>query len=158
MTKSNTSVILLLIFDLDNMNDDLKIDVYQQVVNGADCDIETVKKNTCVLFAKKYADCMKEIYFYSSDFMLDGEDVFQMEYNIKYTNGELRYGNCMLDTKDILTAYSFADYDELKDYFARKYSDDENAWQNIIEEMKGKGLSPDVDEQVGDSGFMTNMF
>lgn len=140
------------------MNVDLKIDVYKRVVNRADCDIEAVKKNTCVLFAKKYANCMKEIYFYSSDFMGDGEDVFQMDYNIEYLNGEFKYGNCMVDTKDIIPAFGFTNYEDLKKYLAEKYVDDEKAWQKIVNEMKEKGLEPGVDEQVGGSDFMTNMF
>lgn len=140
------------------MNEDLKIDVFKRVVNSADCDRETVKKNTCILFAKKYANCMKDIYFYSSDFMGDGEDVFQLDYNIKYTNGEFKYGNCLIDTKEILSAFNFANYEELKNYFTNKFVDDEKAWQKIIQEMEGKGLSPGVDEQVGGSDYMTNMF
>ena len=140
------------------MNEDLKIDVYQRVVNDADCDKETVKKNTCVLFANKFANGKKDIYFYSSDFMGDGVDVFQLDYNIEYANGEMKYGNCMIDTKEILSAFGFANYEELKNYFVGKYDDDENAWKSIIKEMEGKGLSPGVDEQEGGPGFMTNMF
>ena len=140
------------------MNEDLKIEVYRRVVNNADCDEETVKKNVCILFAKKYANCMKEVYFYSSDFMGDGEDVFQLDYNIEYTNGEIRSGNCMIDTKEILPAFGFANYDELKKYLAEKYVDDEDAFRKIVQEMVGKGLEPGVDEQVGEPGFMTNMF
>ena len=141
------------------MNENLKIDVYQRVVNGADCDVETVKKNTCVLFANKFANGKKDIYFYSSDFMCDAEDVFQLEYYIEYTNGEIKSGNCMIDTKEILSAFGFANYEELKKYFVEKYDDDdENAWKSIINEMKGKGLSPGVDEQEGGPSFMTNMF
>ena len=41
---------------------------------------EAVKKSACVLYAKKFANGMKEVHFYYSDFMGDGEDLFQMDY------------------------------------------------------------------------------
>lgn len=102
------------------MDEDLKIDVYQRVVNGVDYnEKEAVKKTACVLYAKKFANSMKEIHFYSSDFMGDGEDLFQMDYNVEYSNGEFQNGNCMVDTKDVLSAFGFADYEELKTYLAK---------------------------------------
>ena len=141
------------------MNEDLKIAVYKQVVNGVDpVEKEAVKKTACVLYAKKFANGMKEIHFYSSDFMGDGEDIFQMDYNVEYTNGEFKNGNCMIDTKEVIDALCFADYDELKTYLAKKYNDDEKAWQKIVEEMKEKGLSPSVDESEGEDNFTTNIF
>ena len=91
-----------------------------------------MKKTACVLYAKKFANGMKEIHFYSSDFMGDGEDLFQMDYNIEYTNGDIQNGNCMIDTKEVLQAYGFKDYKALKTYFADKYYDDEKAWQKIV--------------------------
>ena len=140
------------------MNEDLKIYIYQRVVNGVDYnEKEVVKNTTCVLYAKKFANCMREIHFYSSDFMGDGEDLFQMDYNVEYSNGEFQNGNCMVDTKDILSAFDFADYEELKNYLAGKYNDDEKAWQKIVKEMEDKGLSPNVDESEGGPNFMTNM-
>lgn len=140
------------------MNEDLKIYIYQRVVNGVDYnEKEVVKNTTCVLYAKKFANCMREIHFYSSDFMGDGEDLFQMDYNVEYSNGEFQNGNCMVDTKDVLFAFGFADYEELKTYFAEKYNDDEKAWQKIVKEMEDKGLSPNVDESEGVPDFMTNM-
>lgn len=63
----------------------------------------------------------------------------------------------MVDTKDVLSAFGFADYEELKTYLAKKYNDDENAWQKIVKEMEDKGLSPNVDESEGGPDFMTNM-
>ncbi len=65
------------------MNEDLKIDVYQRLVNSTEySEKEAVKKTACVLYAKKFANGMKEVHFYSSDFMGDGEDLFQMDYNM----------------------------------------------------------------------------
>ena len=136
---------------------DLKIDIYQRVVNRADdSEKESIKNTACILFAKRYANNMKEIFFYSSDFMGDGEDLFQMDYNVEYTNGEFLHGDASIETKSVLAAFGFTDYDELKNYFSNKYADDEKAWQKIIDEMKGKGLSPSVDESEGDiySGVM----
>lgn len=140
------------------MNEDLKIDIYQRVVNGVDySEKEAVKKTACVLYAKKFANGMREIHFYSSDFMGDGEDLFQMDYNIEYSNGDFQNGNCMIDTKEILSAFEFSNYEELKSYLAGKYNDDEKAWQKIVEEMKKKGLSPSVDESEGGDNFVTNI-
>ena len=140
------------------MNEDLKIDVYKRIVNEAESnEKEAIKKTACILYVNKFANGMKEIYFYSSDFMGEGKDVFQMDYNIEYTNGEFQNGNCMIDIKDVITAFGFADYKELKTYFAEKYKDDMKAWQKIVKEMEEKGLSPSVDESEGDSSFMTNM-
>ena len=141
------------------MNEDLKITVYQRVVNNVDsAEKDAVKKNACVLYAKKFANGMKEIHFYSSDFMGDGEDLFQMDYNVEYTNGEFKNGNCMVDTKDVLSAFGFTNFEELKVYLGKKYNDDEKAWQRIVKEMEDKGLSPNVDENEGGPNFMTNMF
>lgn len=140
------------------MNEDLKIDVYHRVVNGVEfSEKEAVKKSACVLYAKMFANGMKEIHFYSSDFMGDGEDLFQMDYNIEYTNGDFQNGNCMIDTKDVIAAFGFANYDELKSYLGNKYNEDEKAWQKIVDEMQQKGLSPSVDESEGDESFRTNM-
>ena len=140
------------------MNEDLKVDVFQRVINGVDYnEKEAVRKTACVLYAKKFANGMREIHFYSSDFMGDGEDLFQMDYNVEYSNGEFRNGNCMVDTKTILSAFGFADYEELKTYFAEKYNDDEKAWQKIVKEMEDKGLSPSVDENEEDTNFMMNI-
>ena len=140
------------------MNEDLKIAVYKRVVNGVDSsEKEAVKKTACVLYAKKFANGMKEIHFYSPDFMGDGEDLFQMDYNIEYTNGNFQNGNCMIDTKEVVAALGFADYEELKTYLANKYNDDEKGWQKIVEEMQAKDLSPNVDESEGGDNFMTNI-
>lgn len=140
------------------MNEDLKIDVYQRLVNEVDSsEKESVKKTAVVLLAKKFANGIKEVYFFSSDFMDDGEDMFQMDYNIEYTNGDFHSGNCMINVDEVVSAFGFANYDALRAYFADKYSDDENAWQKIIKEMQDKGLSPDVDESEGGNNFITNI-
>ena len=140
------------------MNEDLKIDVYQRLVNSTEySEKEAVKKTACVLYAKKFSNGLREIHFYSSDFMGDGEDLFQMDYNIEYTNGDFQNGNCMIDTTEVLHTYGFKDYEALKNYFAGKYNDDEKAWQKIVKEMQDKGLSPSVDESEGGDNFMTNI-
>ncbi len=63
----------------------------------------------------------------------------------------------MIDTKDVITAFGFTDYKELKTYFAERYKDDIKAWHKIVKEMEEKGLSPSVDESEGDYSFGTNM-
>ena len=43
------------------MNEDLKIDIYQRVVNDVDySEKEAVKKTVCVLYAKKFANGMRK--------------------------------------------------------------------------------------------------
>lgn len=140
------------------MNEDLKIAVYKRVVNGVDhSEKEAVKKTACILYASKFANGSKEIHFYSSDFMNEGEDLFQFEYNIEYSNGDFQHGDGMIDTKEVLEAYGFADYSELKTYFAEKYNDDEKAWHKMVKELEDKGLSPNIDENEGGNDFMTNL-
>lgn len=140
------------------MDENLKLDVQKHLINEVDPSERLAVKNTfCVLFAKKYANSMKEIHFFSSDCMGDDEDYFQMDYNVEYTNGEHQNRNCMIETKDVLLALGFANYEALRDYFIEKYNDNENAWDLIVKEMKEKGLSPDVDKNEGNSYFMTDM-
>ena len=68
---------------------------------------------------------------------------------MEYNNGDIQDGNCSIDADDVLTAFGFKDYEELKSYFLNKYTDDNNAWRNNINEMQEKGLSPMVDENEG---------
>lgn len=140
------------------MNEDLKIDVYKRIVNGVDySEKETVKNTACVLYAKKFANGMREVHFYSSGFMGNGRDQLQIDYNIDYTNGDFQNGSCMIDTKEVIEAFGFTDYKALKTYFANKYNDDEKAWQKIVKEMEDKGLSPSIDESEGGDTIMTNI-
>lgn len=141
------------------MNEDLKIDIYKNIIQKTDSfEKKAVKETICIIFAKKYANCIKEVHFYSSDLLGDNIDVFQLDYNIYYSNGEFRNGNCMVDTKDVISAFGFIKYEELKKYLSDKYLDNENAWKEIIQEFKGKGLSTNVDESQGGDGYFTNIF
>lgn len=140
------------------MNDDLKISFYQKIIRSANPDEEeAIKKTACVLFAKKCANCKKEIHFYSSDLLGDGIDTFLLEYNRYYSNGEFQHGDSLLDTDEIIKAYGFKSYDELKEYLSQKYVDDENAWSAIIKEFEDKGLKLNVDETEGEDGYSTNI-
>ena len=127
------------------MNEDLKKNIYQRVLDY----VEDPKKNVGILLAKRFANATKEIYFYSSDYLGEGKEIFHVEYNMEYNNGDIQDGNCSIDTDDVLTAFGFKDYEELKSYFLNNYTDDNNAWRNIINEMQEKGLSPMVDENEG---------
>ena len=139
------------------MNEDLMIAAYKRILDGVDySEKEAVKKTICILYANKFSNGSKEIHFYSSDFMNDGEDLFQFEYNIEYSNGDFQHGDGLIDTKDVLETFGFADYSELKTYFSEKYKNDENAWHKIVKELKDKGLSPNIDEDEGGNDFMTN--
>ena len=58
---------------------------------------------------------------------------------------------------DFLTKCANEENEELKSYFLNKYTDNNNAWRNIINEMQEKGLSPMVDEDEGGYNYMTNL-
>jgi len=134
------------------MKEELKNNVCKRVINEVeDSEKEAVKQTICVLCAMKFANGAKEIYFYSSDFMNEGIDLFQLEYNVEYANGEFQNGSCMIDTKEIISSFDFVDYGELKAYFVNKYNNDTNAWQKIVQELKDKGLSPSIDESEGEN-------
>jgi hypothetical protein len=140
------------------MNEDLKIDLYKKLINQADSyEKEAIKNTVCILLVKKCSNCIKEIYFYSSDLCNEGIDDFQLEYNIEFSNGEFNGGSCLIDTKEVMEAFGFETYDDLKTYFSQKYSDRDDAWEAIIEEMRAKGLDPSVDENEGEYDFMTNL-
>lgn len=64
----------------------------------------------------------------------------------------------MIGIKEVLSAFGFANYGELKSYIVGKYNDDEKAWQKIVEEMENKGLSPCTDESEGGGNFITNIW
>lgn len=133
-------------------NEDLKKAVYQRVLGYVED-----PKNIGILLAKRFANAIKEIYFYSSDFSGNGKDLFQMEYNMEYDNGDIQEGNCSIDTEDVLSAFGFKDYEELKSYLVNKYNEDNNAWRKIVDEMREKGLSPMVDEDEGGYNYMMNL-
>lgn len=110
------------------------------------------------LVAKQFANGTKDVHFYSSDFMHDGIDLFQLEYNIEYDNGEFKHGDCSLDTDKVLNSFGFTEFQSFKDYLVNKYNNDDDAWKKIVAEMEAKGLKPMPDESVGGTDFMTNIF
>lgn len=117
---------------------------------------ETGIRNKCTLCSKKYANSKKEICFYIES--MDGNDEiqFNIEYHTEYSNGELQDGYAYVDIEELAEAYGMNDFNEIKQYFISKYKDDERAFKNIIENMKGKGLNPYIDETEGeysDNGF-----
>ncbi len=129
------------------MNEDFKIDLYKKLISVADpLEMESMKKSLCILFANKKNNNRKGIYFYSSDLCDDGVEVLQLEYIIELFNGDSKEGNCIVDTDDILAAFNFKTYNDLKRYFYDKYVDKDDAWQSIIQEIKDKGLNPSIDE------------
>ncbi len=139
------------------MNEDLKIDLYKRLVNQADpSEKGAIKETICILSAKKCSNCLKETYFYSSDMANEGFDDFQLEYNVEYSNGDFQYGSCEIATEEVLEAFGFNSYNDLKKYFSDKYIDKDDAWRAIVQEMREKGLEPLVDEGEGDDNFMTN--
>ena len=140
------------------MNEDLKIDLYKKLVSQADTNEKEAIKNTiCILLVKECSNCIKKIYFYSYDLCNEGIDEFLLDYDIEYSNGEFKNGSCIIDTTEVMDAFGFESYDDLKKYFSQKYSDRDDAWKAIIEEMKEKGLNSSVDENEGDYDFMRSI-
>ena len=107
-------------------------------------------RNKCTLCSKRYANSKKEVYFYAES-MEDNDDIqFNIEYHTEYSNGELQDGYAYVDIEELAEAYRMNDFNEIKQYFISKYKDDERAFKNIIEDMKGKGLNPYIDETEGE--------
>ena len=48
--------------------------------------------------------------------------------------------------KEVLKAYSFSDFESLKNYYYKKYNNDRQVWKKIVEELRQKNLNPTVDE------------
>ena len=140
------------------MKEDLKIFAYEHIISNADSEEQqAIKKTCCILYVNKFANGIKYIYFYSSDLFGFGEEDFQLEYDIEYSNGDFQHGDAIISTKELIDAFGFEDYNSLKLYFANKYVDDINAWRKIIMEIQGKGLSPNIDENEGGNNYMTNL-
>ncbi len=140
------------------MKEDLKIFVYERIIDNADSEEQqAIKKTCCILYVNKFANGIKYIYFYSSDLLGVGEEDFQLEYDIEYSNGDSQHGDAIINTKDLIDAFGFEDYNSLKLYFANKYVDDMNAWRKIIMEIQGKGLSPSIEENEGNNNYITNL-
>ena len=140
------------------MKEDLKIFAYEHIISNADSEEQqAIKKTCCILYVNKFANGIKYIYFYSSDLLGFGEEDFQLEYDIEYSNGDFQHGYAIISTKELIDAFGFEDYNSLKLYFANKYVDDINAWRKIIMEIQGKGLSPNIDENEGGNNYMTNL-
>lgn len=99
-----------------------------------------------LLLDKQYSNCTKKVAIYTE--ILDDEDgeMFNIDYDIEYVNGEGKQGNAFVSLEDTLASYGFGSYDEQKKYFEGKYKDDENAFQKIVKELDEKGLDPNVDE------------
>ena len=140
------------------MKEDLKIFAYEHIISNADSEEQqAIKKTCCILYVNKFANGIKYIYFYSSDLLGFGEEDFQLEYDIEYSNGDFQHGDAIISTKELIDAFGFEDYNSLKLYFANKYVDDINAWRKIIMEIQGKGLSPNIDENEVGNNYMTNL-
>ena len=139
------------------MNEDLKIDLYERLVNQAEpSEKGAIKETICILLAKECANCFKDTYFYSSDLINEGFDDFQLESNVEYSNGDFLCRSCIIPTEEVLDAFGFGSYNDLKKYLSDKYIDKDDAWSAIVQEMKDKGLEPSIDEDEGNGDIMTN--
>ena len=99
-----------------------------------------------LLLNKQYSNCTKKVAIYKE--FLDDEigEIFNIDYDIEYVNGEGQQGNAFVSLEDALASYGYASFEELKKYFEGKYKDDEKAFQKIVQELEEKGLEPNVDE------------
>lgn len=117
--------------------------------------------NKCFLFKKEYVNRAKSVVIYTEDLENNGNLVFNVDYDIQYSNGEGQHGNAMVDLEDVLKAYNLRTFNEVVENLKARYENDEKAWQKNVSEMKGKGLDVCDDENEScenENGFyMTNL-
>jgi len=104
-----------------------------------------------ILYSESRANSKKEVYIYIKDLGYNEEEdvVFNVDYHIEYDNGDFQDGNAFVPVEEIFNAYDTGDYDTLRQHFIGHYKGDKEAFTNIINELKKKGLNPNVDESEG---------
>lgn len=105
-----------------------------------------------IIFSEKKGNSHKSVYFYLEDICGDGIISFNIDYEINNVNGTFENGNGFVDLDNVLKAYKFKDYNELKSYLVGKFESDTNAFYSIIADMKSKGITLNVDESKGFEG------
>jgi|GEM_PF-6575788 hypothetical protein len=105
-----------------------------------------------IIFSEKKGNSHKSVYFYLEDICGDGIISFNIDYEINNVNGTFENGNGFVDLDNVLKAYKFKDYNELKSYLVGKFESDTNAFYSIIADMKSKGITLNVDESKGVEG------
>lgn len=105
-----------------------------------------------IIFSEKKGNSHKSVYFYLEDICGDGIISFNIDYEINNVNGTFENGNGFVDLDNVLKAYKFKDYNELKSYLVGKFESDTNAFYSIIADMKSKGITLNVDESKGFGG------
>lgn len=103
-----------------------------------------------VIYSEKQKESSIEVYLYLEDLNEDGELFFNVDYKIVYNNGSLQQSNGMESLNTILEAYGFNNYNDLSSYFHDKYEHDNNAFNNIIKDIKSKGINIMIDESESD--------
>ena len=99
-----------------------------------------------LLLDKQYSNCTKRVAIYSEKLEdIDGE-LFNIDYDIEYVNGEGKQGNAFVSLEDTLASYGFASEDDLKSYYMEKYNGDEKGFHKIVQELEERGLEPNVEE------------
>lgn len=99
-----------------------------------------------LLLDKQYSNCTKRVAIYSEKLEdIDGE-LFNIDYDIEYVNGEGQQGNAFVSLEDTLASYGFASEDDLKSYYMEKYEGDEKGFHKIVQELEERGLEPNVEE------------
>lgn len=121
--------------------------------------MEKKEEKVCTLYHKETNHRSKSVTIYVEDLDGDGELFFNIDYDIEYSNGEGQQGNAFVELEDVLKAYNVNSFDELVKEFSGRYNGDEKAWQNIVAELKAKGLNVDEDESESDDfgAIMTNI-
>lgn len=129
------------------MNIKLKESFYKRIIKSDSFgEKNEINSSLTIIFAEKYANCEKYIWFYISDFMDEGELMLQVEYEINYSNGDSQFGDYFIELEDVLNTFGYKTYKQLQLNLERKYKDDNKAWYNILSELKSLGLEPNVDE------------
>lgn len=121
--------------------------------------MEKKEEKVCTLYHKETNHRTKTVTIYVEDLDGDGELFFNIDYDIEYSNGEGQQGNAFVELDEVLKAYHVNSFVELVKELSDRYNGDERSWQKIVEELKGKGLYVDVDENESDDfgAIMTNI-
>ena len=114
--------------------------------------ISLERDSKVIVFSEEKGNSHKSVYFYLEDICDDGIISFNIDYEINNGNGTFENGNGFENLDNVLKAYSFNDYNELRSYLIGKFGSDQNAFYNIIADMKSKGITLNVDESEGFEG------
>ena len=119
-----------------------------------------MEEEKCLICNKVFANGEKTIEFYCDK--IDGSIELIINYDIYYHDGNGRHGYASIGLNEVLKAYSFENYNVLKNHLFSKYKNDDKSWEKILDDFRRKGLDPYEDESesimgLDGSEFYTNI-